>query len=351
MTAATSLTFPGSRVLTGWWKQLVPLKPRAVWVGHLLLHRVEALVAVQAPSRLDPLFSFILRALNLAPQGTATQVDGLLHLGEPLVRQFLRKLESDGLVQSDGQARWRLTPLGRQVLEQGAYLQARTERRTFCFVESEQPKRVPQFLNLRNQPSAMPWPAGPDWQFDVRLLEAGLRQSSEWKQRRGFPLEVQEILSESQDPLPSRPDAWERVILDRPEVLLALMVLAPGPDRGERLLGFAIEQLGWTLPTEPTFVAFDWQEVLPDLALEPSLALWRQAWLAWCQPRGLLDADAGACILEHDGVRLCVRAPRRFVEHLRAARNDVLKGEAWLLAGSGRIRAAAQVVMEPASRE
>jgi len=353
MTAGTSLAFPGSRVLAGWWKQLAHLKPRAVWLGHLLLHRVEALVAVQKPSRLDPLHSFILKALNLAPHGTVGELDSRLHLGQPLVRQFLRKLELDRLVQSDGRGNWSLTPLGRQSLEQGTYLQAGHERRAFYFVESEQPNRVPQFLNLKNHPAAMPWTPGPNLEFDVRLLEAGLRQSLEWKQGRGFPLEVQEILSDRQDTLgqASSPEPWERVILDRPELLLTMMVLVPGPASVERLLGFGVEPMGWMLKTEPTFVLpFDWQEVFPDLAVEQSLDLWRQAWLAWCQPRGLPLAEADACILERHGVRLRVQAPIRFVEHLRAARSDALKGESWLLAGSGRIRAAALVELVESSR-
>src|SRR5262249_35580821 len=44
MMVSSSLAYPGSRSLAGWWRQLAPLHPRAVWLAHLLLHRVEALV-------------------------------------------------------------------------------------------------------------------------------------------------------------------------------------------------------------------------------------------------------------------------------------------------------------------
>lgn len=44
MTAVAPLTFPGTRALAGWWRLLAPRQPRAMWVAHLLLHRIEALV-------------------------------------------------------------------------------------------------------------------------------------------------------------------------------------------------------------------------------------------------------------------------------------------------------------------
>jgi len=42
-----------------------------------------------------------------------------------------------------------------------------------------------------------------------------------------------------------------------------------------------------------------------------------------------------------------VRAPHRLIERLRAARSDAIKQEAWLLAGAGRTRTAAQLELLP----
>jgi hypothetical protein len=50
-----------------------------------------------------------------------------------------------------------------------------------------------------------------------------------------------------------------------------------------------------------------------------------------------------ACRLERVDHRLLVHAPPRLIERLRAARSDAMKQEAWLLAGVGRIRSAAQI--------
>src|SRR5262249_28401338 len=146
-----------------------------------------------------------------------------------------------------------------------------------------------------------------------------------------------------------------RIILDRPERLVAALVLAAagrGENRG-RLLGFAVQPEGWVLQVqEPVFVLeADWQEVFPELAVDLPAELWQQAWRNWCQPRSLPGAEVDACALERQGHRLRVTATPRVIERLRAARSDVFKGEAWLLAGTGRLRAAAQLELVEPKRE
>src|SRR5262249_16686382 len=148
MTAVSPLVFPGSRTLAGWWKHLAPLQPRAIWVGHLLLHRVEALAALQLVCRVDPLCLIILRVLALTGRGSLQDLDHRLHLGLPLLRQLLRYLESEQLVLAEEEAgTWSLTGLGRQGLEQGSYMRVSHERRAFYFVENEQQAGPPHFLN------------------------------------------------------------------------------------------------------------------------------------------------------------------------------------------------------------
>src|SRR5262249_49616019 len=110
MTAPSSLAFPGSRTLAGWWRQLVPLGPQALWVGHLFLHRVEALVASISSQSLQALDRFVLQAVaaeNVASAQPAAddflrRLDTRLHLGEGFLRQALRGLADEGLVGPGG---------------------------------------------------------------------------------------------------------------------------------------------------------------------------------------------------------------------------------------------------------
>lgn len=343
MTGAPSLSFPSSRTLVAWWKLLAARRPRRLWVGHLLLHHVEALVRLSKLCPSDPFTQFVLKVLPLAG-ATLDQADSRLHLGRQVLRQVLRHLQGEGLVEADSAGRWRTTPLGRQALDQGTYPRTDHERRTFYFVESERRDQPPHFLNV-TRPGSVPWPAPDGWDFEVRHLETCVQRPDEWKRLHGFPLEVQDVLAVETNgqPGPGQPPSWQRVVLDRPERLPAVIVLAPDAAGGDLLLGFGIQQEGWALQAgEPAF-ALDggWQEAFPDLAEATPPEAWRRAWLAWCQSRNIPAADAEACVLEPVEHRLRVVAPGRLMQRLRSARSEALKHEAWILAGEGRIRAAA----------
>jgi hypothetical protein len=353
MTATTPLAFPGSRKLAGWWRQLASYHPQGLWVGHLLLHHVEALVRLRQRGRPDPFSLFLLRALALGGPGSAAEtLEGLndrFHLDRQVLRQALRGLEDEGLVQRQSGAAWTLTALGRQAVERQEYSRDRHERQTFHFVENRAASgNGPHFLDLHNS-TGIPWPVVEGHSFDVRSLRACLDRPADWKQRHGFPLDVQDILGVSPAAeaasAETSPPPWRRVIVDRPERVLAALVLAPGPDGGQRLLGLAVQQDGWVLrDTQPLFVlGAGWPETFPDLAADPGPEAWRQAWRAWGGPRALPGDEIEACTLERQGERLRVTVPPTLMERLRAARSDALKGETWLLAGEGWVRTAALV--------
>jgi hypothetical protein len=351
MTAAPSLAFPGSRVVAGWWRQLAPLRPRALWVAHLFFHRVEALARVARPERLDSFRRAILKALAAAPAKTVPGLDARLHLGPQVLRQVLERLHADGLAEAGAGGGWASTALGRQALDRGEYPRAGYERRVFHFVENR--RGPPQFLNL-NPALPSPFPAPEGWRFDAGLLEACPRRPDEWKRRHGFPADVERVLrggAETGQVNNAVPE-WRRVILDQPEHLPAALVLAPGADGGgERLLGFAVRPEGWALqaPEAAFSLGAGWQETFPDLAQEAGLGAWRQAWREWCQPRGVPAAEVEACALERRDHLLRVLAPKKLVDRLRSARSDAIKGEAWLLAGGENVRPAALVEVQEAA--
>jgi hypothetical protein len=366
MTTAAPLAFPGGRVLAGWWRQLAPAPgtedrqagPRALWVGRLLLHRVETLVRVSRPQRPDTFTLLILGAVAETETATVPAIDARLHLGPDVLGQTLRRLGSEGLTWAGTDGAWKLTPLGQEALDRGEYRRLGQERRAFHFVDRRPGPATPEpaafhFLNLR-LPAGVSAAAPEGWEFDPRALQTCLGQPPEWKQAFGFPEEVEHIYglgAERTGAGPAEtPPAWQQVILDRPEHLLTVFVLVSAPPPGEaaaggqeRLLGFAVRQEGWVLQAEePAFTLTQgWTEVFPELGEEPAPEAWRQAWRSWCQPRSLPAAEYDACKLERQEYRLRVLAPKRLVDRLRAARSDALKGEAWVLAGTGNLRPAA----------
>jgi hypothetical protein len=345
MSVTPSLAFPGSRTLAGWWRQLAPFRPDALWAGHLFLHQVEALVRLSRSCRPDPFSYFVLKALTL--DATLEGLDGRLCVGRQMLHQVLSRLAEEGLVLSEVPRRWALTDLGREVLQKGEYRQTSHERRAFHFLDN---RGLPgndthplHYLNLRNHLGSL-WQPGDGWEFNAETLHRCLTQPPEWKEQFGFPPEVDAFLDLTTHPSPSnhQPPAWQRVILDQPEHLLVVVVRTAGENGPGSLLGFTVRQDGWALqPAQPAFaLSGDWRGVFPDLTEDPPLEVWRQAWRAWGQPRGFSREESDACSLRRQGERLVVTASRRFTERLRATRSDALKGEAWLLAGEGRLRAA-----------
>jgi hypothetical protein len=356
MTGATSPAFPGSRKLAGWWRQLAPYQPQALWVGHFLLHHVEALVRVSQACRPDPFTLFLLRALALSVSDFTADATGAaqileyldehLHLGRQVLHQALRGLETDGLAQSCPSGRWTITGLGRDALERHEYPRAAHERRSFYFIESAEPngpdRPPPHYVNV-HYATGISWAVADDTHFDVGTLESCLRQPVEWKQQHGFPVNVQEVVraGSARPPGALAPPAWQSVIVDRPERIAAALVLTAAG----ALVGLAIRPDGWTLQAgSPLFaIQAHWSTVFPNLPPELPPAMWRLVWRSWCESRGLPGDEAEACVVEQHGERLRVIAPPRLIERLRATRSDVFKGETLLLAGEGKVRTGAVV--------
>jgi len=336
MTAPAPLALPGSRTLAGWWRQLAPRQPRAWWVGHILLHHVEALVGRSLLTRPDPLHMLVLKALALAPGEPLEQLEKRCPLSRQLLAPVLQALEQAAFLHADR----RVTPLGQQAIREGAVPRLVHERRGFHFVAPDRAGDRPAFLKLE-PPGSHPCVAPEGWSFAADALAACVARPAEWKERHGFPREIETILTLDTESTSNGPPSWRRVVVDRPERLPVIVVRT----EDDRLLGFSYRPDVWVLHLEPPAFSLgaDWADVFPALTDPPPLEEWLRAWQAWGQPRGLTGPGLEPTEIKQDGHRLKMTAPPRLLDKLRSTRSDALKGEAWLLAGSGRLRAAALV--------
>jgi hypothetical protein len=313
-----------------------------LWVAHLLLHRLEALVRLSRPCTLDRFTQLTLEGLALTPAPDLERLAGLLPFDGPTLRQLLGELTALGLVRADASGRWNLTDVGNQARQSGQFSQPSVERRAFYFLENGHADRPPAFVHLPAG-TASAWPAPENWRFNLSLFKNCVTQSPEWKRRHGFPLDVTEILTPEANSS-AAPDnllhtGWQRVILDQSERLVTVLMLTRAQPRDERLLGFAVQQKGWVLnPAAPTLdLGSDWQTIIPDVVDDPPMPLWQQAWTTWADASGLSHADIDASRLERHNHHLRITLARPIVERLRAGH----KGDVWLLAGENRFRAAA----------
>lgn len=351
MSVASAPSWPGSRVLLGWWRELAGHHPRQLQVSRLLLHRVEALVRVNRSCPLDRWQRALLHLAHtrLPCNGELISSFADLQIDLPFLGQLVRELTHTGLVYRNGSGLWQMSPAGRAALETGALSVATEERRSFLFVDHSPLGRPPHFLPLALGPARLAGPTPPEaasCSFEVGSLEACIRERPEWKARYRFPMDVEAVL-------PPRPDDSSaanrrRVILDTVEVVPLLFIHAAPASGGPLTLGFVVKPEGWTLDPEPVLtLGVGCEDALPDVFAEPGAENWRQAWQAWTHPRSLPPTEVEACRLERADHRLLVHAPPRLIERLRAARSDAVKQEAWLLAGEGRTRTAAQIELYP----
>jgi hypothetical protein len=309
--------FPASRTLAAWWRQLSRWQPRSIWIAHLPIHHVEALVEVRHASPLDPLDRLVLKAVPVTPP---IPVDALLAqalLGRQLLIQVLRRLEAASLVQASAGG-WAQTPTGQQAVASGQYAAPARERRSFTFLHRD--PLPAEFLRIRPGVST-PCPPETGWSFDPAVLRHCIAQPADWKGRVGFPDEIDALLSLDAGP--------EGIVIDHPENLTAVLIL----DADDRLLGLETKEDAWPLTDDrPLFERTNWRESFPELLRQD----WQQAWQEWCQSRkltitGPVDFQEAGHILRVTGQQLREQLSKR---------DDVLKGEAWLLAGSGRYRRA-----------
>jgi hypothetical protein len=259
MTGSVPLAYPAAGTLSAWWRQLAPLEPRAGWVGHLFCHRVEAVVQVAVPLRLERLDELLLRSLSV---GAAPP------LPPPLMQRLYHQLSLAGLVAPISNGSWFLTPTGSAAVETGVFHERQAERRFFTFVErldaNQRRITLPHFLPLAStQPRS--WRPSDESAFSIERLDDAIRQSSQWKETMQFPLDVVERPRGSGD--------WRSVPLVRPEHHLIVMVETADPSRA--LQAFAVRPETMMPHTSPLFalsagVRNSIPELFPDLLRQPT---------------------------------------------------------------------------------
>ncbi len=354
MTVPVALSFPGSRVLAGWWKELGVYHPQSLSVGHVVLHRLEAPVRAATAVTLDRLRALLIRFLTLAtPPGAEESLDAL-SLKPSFLAGMLQGLARDGLILLGEDGTWKPTPAGERALAEGRYEQAQEKRRVLAFLTALD-GGTPHFVNLLESPEAAGAIPAVEPAFDPAAYYACFTQTLEWKRRHGFPenLTATPSFSGGTEPTSSAPSDWRRVLVDHASQAVLALVQTVDARGMTGMLGFWIDPRGWVLHCARPAVRWrdGWRQVFPALRDEIPAEAWRKTWHEWCHPRGLPVADVERCSLIAPDHRLIVYASRRLIERLKALRSDALKGEAWLLAGEGAVRRSALLEVIEADQE
>jgi hypothetical protein len=319
------MSVPVSRPLVGWWRDLAVHKPSRLWFAHLVLHRLEVLVESESVGPLDALGDALLQHIRALPQpADLRSLPAELYLDAALFRRIIDHLLALARLTLDAEGR--ASPVGTECVVAPRLRQ----RRVLYFTDGTPAFFLP--LDGSAGTAMMP-PAG--WAFEVGQLDDFASRPPAWRRDNLFPADLRRFLHPADLAEPAQAEA---VIVDRAEQSLLAMV-----QTGDRLLGFPASAENWELQRTPALsLPLSSEFALSLLAPLPGEA-WRQAWLGWCQQRSLPGNDVDACKLEPTDHRLVVRAPARLVDKLRQGRSEALRGEAWLLAGAGRVRHAAMI--------
>jgi hypothetical protein len=339
MTVPSEASFPGSRVLAGWWRELISVRPRSLWIGHFVLHRLEGLVRAFSPVTVGRLETLLLRFLQSSASIESEPRWERLSLNPVLLLRISHGLATEGLATRLGDRTWKLTPKGIQAITDGKRDRMRDERRVFSFVSTLGGESA-HFIRLLSEPPAAVAAALANPRFNPALYQACFTQSAEWKKRFGFPENVSAASG-----LNEPESTWRGLIIDHAASIALALVGTREESADGGLLGFWTGPAEWMLQSEqPAFrLAIGWQDVFPTLESVPAPDDWRRAWRSWCQARGLPASDVERCSLSLEDCRLAVHVPRRLLERLQALRSDALKGEAWVVAGAGPVRRAASL--------
>jgi hypothetical protein len=345
MTDPPEASFPGSRVLADWWRELESFRPRSLWIAHVVLHRIEGLVSSVVPVRLGRVEALLLRFLQSAAESNTAPQWERLSVNSALLQHMAHRLAAEGLVVRPTNETWKLTPEGLKALVEQKWQRFREERRVFTFLSTSDGEAT-HYIRLLSEPQPQVAPDLSEPRFSPTHYHDCFGKPAEWKSRFGFPDHVRPVLRLDTPDLD-----WRSLVVDHASrAALALLRTREGTGEGG-LLGFWTATGDWVLRSAgPAFrLAEGWRDVFPTLASDPDLNEWRRSWQAWCQVRGLPSPDVERCELEVDDCRLVVHAPRRLLERLQALRSDALKGKAWLVAGEGFVRRAVFLEVTDAS--
>ena len=250
MLATTTWRFPTGDAIAGWWRQLVSLRPAAMWVARFYCHRVEACVSIPSSGTLERVDALLLQAVGLEAAADEPMADRLarrLQMPAPIVQQLMRPLMKFDLITED----WRITDLGRAALASGSHPITTSQRRQFTFVERQDAEgrraAPPHYLPLPT-PGAQPWKPAEGEAFPLASLDAAIARPEEWKRAFQFPRDVVGVaVAEPQDD-------WRRVTIVKAEQHPILIVEAGTADPLP-LKFYALKSENAALPSTTPFLS------------------------------------------------------------------------------------------------
>lgn len=226
----------------------------SIYLARCYLHTVEACVSVRSQESIDEFESFILKAIDLLESPDMDGVNGLLHMGNQIVRQVLIQLIKNGLVTETPSGVFSLTEQGRQTLETGQRVKLNHKRHLFHFMDAG--NGYLRLTDPRNRflMDLSPHETPDHWRFNIETLQKCFSETDQWKRQRQFPLELHElILPSSENEEGKDPLAESTLVIDKAQLFHCAIFVKFDQVAPIELMGYPLSPDGQLRNSEPLF--------------------------------------------------------------------------------------------------
>lgn len=323
MTPAGAHHLPDGRAFAGWLRQLGPVNPTALLAARLPVWSVEAAVLARRPTRGDDITCFLLRAI---PESPAVDAGRCLPAAEGWLAGAIAELLRADLIATDDGRRFTLTRTGREARDAGAWTAPAPERRTFSFLDLR-PAAALRPVNPAGWPLQATSASPADAAAALAALRDAVGSDASRKQELGFPDDVADVLG-------TENGEWRNVPVVRGFRLNAAIVEVEG-EGGRQWHLYAVRP-GWIIAGPEPLVRIAAGAAVADDAL-------RDAWRDWCAARRVAAAEADRCRPEIMGPEMRIAPPGEASGELRAAAEEIGRGDVWLTADAGPFRRAVRL--------
>ena len=267
-----------------------------IYLLRCYVHTVEACVAVSRQEVVDEVELFVLKAIDLLQGSDLDGINGLLHIGRQIIYQIAAKMIRDETLSQDAHGVYTVTAAGYDAIQKGKITKLEQRRMLFHFIDNSMEfvkfsdaglKRLID-INADETPS--------EWRFEIDYLKGCINRPLEWKQRRQFPMEIQDIVEpDASGESSPEADSDNSLVVDKAQALDCAIKVEYQNDRPVELSIYAASLKGFIGTTEPVLSLTDEQTIIsvfPFINELPSTDQSKSALLALAEDYDLENEDS-----------------------------------------------------------
>lgn len=229
-----------------------------IFLTRCRVHTIEACVAVKRHEHMDTFEYFVLKAIQLLDCADIETINSLLHIGRQILQQITAKLGKGKLLSARTNGSFKLTALGKKVLDTGEMIRLEKKRHIFHFIDGNN-----EFVRISNSGNKFlidlaPHETAADWNFGIESLQKCIDETDDWKRRRQFPTYIHELITPgSENEVTEESGEENTIVIDKAQLINCAILVKFSDDKPCELLAYPISPTGHLLAMENLFSLTD----------------------------------------------------------------------------------------------